>query len=437
MRHLIVSSPTDSVEQVRSLAEKHQAKHLFQFPVQSNGQERVTSSLCLQNGQVGKFLDELEQDETFDADITLFPFPVVTLHSPFGQAPTDVTDTQMRSPFEVFQEGIQAVGAVKGLVGYSVLAGVIVWVGLYTNSVSLLVASMLVAPFAGPAMNLALSSSRGDLKLLGQSLARYVRAIVTTVSTCFLLSLVMGQGHSTEQMVFSAKLSSVSILLPLAAGAAGALNLIQSQRDSLVSGAAVGVMVAAALAPPAGTLGMALALGQGAMIKNTTFLIILQLLAINLAGALIFRWHGLTPTQGLFERGKQAVFYAAVSVSLFALVGMVVAQRAEKPNLQRSTVQQSIADRTRAYLREREGLRTLRVQVTFLESSEDSGYPVRVEIEAVELNDEVQKDFLETDLTSLLKEEFAQIEPFVTIRTFSMVRDNLSAKEFSSQTPDP
>jgi len=48
------------------------------------------------------------------------------------------------------------------------------------------------------------------------------------------------------------EISSVGALLPLVAGAAGALNQMQAQSNSLVSGTAVGLLVAAALAPPAG-----------------------------------------------------------------------------------------------------------------------------------------------------------------------------------------
>ncbi len=39
-------------------------------------------------------------------------------------------------------------------------------------------------------------------------------------------------------------------------------NFVQSERSSLVSGAAVGMQVAASLAPPAGLVGMAIAIGR-------------------------------------------------------------------------------------------------------------------------------------------------------------------------------
>lgn len=55
-------------------------------------------------------------------------------------------------------------------------------------------------------------------------------------------------------MLQNSQISIAAVLLPLAAGAAGALNLFQSERSSLVSGAATGMLVAASLAPPAGII---------------------------------------------------------------------------------------------------------------------------------------------------------------------------------------
>ncbi len=148
--------------------------------------------------------------------------------------------------------GLQSVGSWKGFLGYAAAAGVVVWIGLYTNTSYLLVAAMLIAPFAGPAMNLAIATARGDITLLKRSLIRYFSALLVTILVALALSLILRQEIPTNQMVQTSELSSVALLLPLAAGAAGALNLVQSQRSSLVSGASVGMLVAASLAPPAG-----------------------------------------------------------------------------------------------------------------------------------------------------------------------------------------
>ncbi|MDV2994536.1 MAG: hypothetical protein N4J56_004190 [Chroococcidiopsis sp. SAG 2025] len=97
----------------------------------------------------------------------------------------------------------------------------------------------------------------------------------------------------------------MAVLLSLAAGAAGALNLVQSQRSSLVSGASVGMLVAASLAPPAGLVGMAVAIGRWDMATSGLFVLLLQLVGINLTAAILFRVFGLSVQGSRYRRGKQ------------------------------------------------------------------------------------------------------------------------------------
>ena len=123
--------------------------------------------------------------------------------------------------------------------------GVVVWIGLFTNTIYLLTAAMLIAPFAGPAMNTAIATARGDWSLLRRTLLRYVAALAVTIAIAGTLSSILHQNTTTELMVATSNLSAVAVLLPLVADAAGALNLVQSERSSLVSGAAVGMLVAA------------------------------------------------------------------------------------------------------------------------------------------------------------------------------------------------
>ncbi|MHB8957250.1 MAG: DUF389 domain-containing protein, partial [Pirellulaceae bacterium] len=128
--------------------------------------------------------------------------------------------------------------------------------------------------------------------------------------------------------------------LPMVAGAAGALNLAQSERSSLVSGAAAGALVAASLAPPAGTMGMAAALGQWTMVKSSLFVLLLQLAGINLSGALMFRLLGLTPQGVRYQRGRDWVSWSAWGGTLLLLGTLLAWQFWATPALQHETVSQ-------------------------------------------------------------------------------------------------
>jgi uncharacterized membrane protein len=205
----------------------------------------------------------------------------------------------------------------------------------------LLIASMLIAPFAGPAMNLAVASAHGDLKLLRHSVVRYFAALSVSIVIAALLSAVIRQNVITSQMTAVAKVSIVAALIPIAAGAAGAVNLIQSERSSLVTGAATGVLIAATLAPVAALIGMALAIQEWSLIITGGFLLLLQLFGIHLAGALVFRYYGgMTNQVTRYERGRQWVFPVSVVISLVAMVGLLIWQLTGSPDLFRSTREQ-------------------------------------------------------------------------------------------------
>jgi uncharacterized hydrophobic protein (TIGR00271 family) len=290
------------------------------------------------NGKVEGLLGELEGLPNLH--ITLIPRGVIALQPPSDEAPQQVTNVEERSPVEVFLSGLQSVGSWRGFLGYAAVAGFVVWIGLYTNTVYLLTAAMLIAPFAGPAMNAAIATARGDVKLLQRSLLRYFAALSVTIAIAGILSLILRQETVTAQMAATSTVSSVAVLLPLLAGAAGALNLVQSERSSLVSGAATGMLVAASLAPPAGLIGMVIAMGRWDMVINGVFVLLLQLIGINLSGALVFRFFGLSARGARYERGKKWAFPTVLAVTVMALIGFLTWQFSSLPDLQRSSLAQ-------------------------------------------------------------------------------------------------
>ncbi|MBD0389089.1 MAG: DUF389 domain-containing protein, partial [Nostoc sp. C3-bin3] len=245
MRQLIIQVPRGNGKAVIDIAKSHNGTNLARF--EGNAEEPIDVVIIhLSNQEVGKVLEKLQ--DLPKVQITLIPTGVMTLQPPASEAPQQVVDVEERSPIEIFLSGLQSVGSWRGFLGYAALAGFVVWIGLYTNTAYLLVAAMLIAPFAGPAMNTAIATAWGDRKLLGRSILRYFAALAVTIATTWLLSLILRQEIPTSLMVDSSQVSAVAVILPLAAGAAGALNLVQSERSSLVSGAATGMLVAASLA---------------------------------------------------------------------------------------------------------------------------------------------------------------------------------------------
>ncbi len=342
MRQLFVQTDRGQGQAVLRIARDHDGLNLACVPADAEDAPADLAVVHLSNQRVEDFLADLQQRMP-DAKITLLPRGVITMQPPPETAPQQVALVGQRSPIEVFLSGLQSVGSWGGFLGYAAAAGFVVWIGLYTNTIFLLTASMLIAPFAGPAMNAALATARGDGVLLGRSLLRYFASLVVTILIAGLLSWVLQQEVATQLMVSTSLISSVTLLLPLTAGAAGALNLCQSEQNSLVSGAATGVLVAASLAPPAGMVGMAAAIGEWSMAQSGLFLLLLQLVGINLSGAVVFRLLGLSPRGARYDRGRGWISWSAWLVTAALLAGLLAWQFADPPALQRSTRQQRAA----------------------------------------------------------------------------------------------
>ena len=335
MRQLLIQVPSGFGDRVLEIAKAHGGVNLLLLEGTSDRGSVDAVTVHLDNYQVETFLNKLESIPQLH--ISLIPRGVMALEPPPEEAPQQLTDVTNRSPLEIFLAGLQSIGSWQGFLSFAVAGGVVVWTGLFTNSAFLLVAAMLIAPFAGPAMNVAIATARGDLTLLWRSLLRYFAALAVTIAVTFLLSLLFQQEVATSTMISNSQVSSVAVLLPLAAGAAGALQLVQSERSSLVSGAAVGILVAASLAPPAGIVGMAVALGRWEMVLSGLFLLLLQLVGINFAAAIVFRCFGLSAKGARYSRGKKWVFPVTLGITLVLMTGLLGWQFSNPPNLQRSS----------------------------------------------------------------------------------------------------
>ena len=341
MRQLYIEVPPEAADEAVRKAHQRDGLNVWRLEATSDRDGTALLIVHLPNNQVGPYLQSLEAID--GVRITLLPRGVLAFEPPAEDAPDEVTDVSMRSPIEVFLAGLQSVGSIKGFVGYAVAAGIVVWIGLFTNTIYLLTASMLIAPFAGPAMNTAIGSATGSANLLRRSVLRYGLGLLVTAATAALLSLLMQQRIATPLMIDVSQISIVSLLLPLVAGMAGALFLMQSERDSLVSGAAVGVLVAASLAPPTGLVGMAAVLGEWALVKSAAFVLLAQLVGINLSGAITFRLFGLKAEGTRFMGGRRGLFPLALATSAAVLVGLFVWQLSSPPELQRSSRAQRAA----------------------------------------------------------------------------------------------
>ena len=144
---MLIWAPEGSGAKVGELARRHGIDEVVSFAGEGDGPVDL-ALLHVPNRRLEGLLDELSSLE--DLHVSMFPHGVLNLKPPPGEAPSQVQDVTLRSPLEIFLGGLQSVGSWRGFLSYAVTSDLVVWVGLYTNTVYLLVAAMLIAPSLVP-----------------------------------------------------------------------------------------------------------------------------------------------------------------------------------------------------------------------------------------------------------------------------------------------
>jgi uncharacterized hydrophobic protein (TIGR00341 family) len=423
VRQLIVQVPQGQGKRVLELAEKHNGINIAQYQGYNPQRQPIDITIVhVGNRSIQGILRDL--DDMSRVYISMYPTEVVAFRPPASEAPEQVKSVELRSPIEVFLTAIQSIGEWNGFLGSVITGAVIAWVGLITNSTFLLLGSTLIAPFAGPVMSVAVSTATGDKRLLKRNVLRYLAALLLTGIVSAFMTFLFGFQTATALALEISQISIVAALLPLAAGVAGAMNLIQSERSNLIAGTASGVLVTVTLAPPAAVLGMSVAIQTWPMALRTLFILILQLVSINLAGSIIFRLNGLTADGVRYDRGKSRVFHVALVASVVALVALLSIQISTDVSLQQTSLSQQFSNDLRMVVEDNEFVHLVEVEGHFAQPSINDQFIFLATVHArrkpdVPIEPAVLEEMLQRSLEIKVAERELPIIPLIQVNVFS------------------
>lgn len=175
------------------------------------------------------------------------------------------------------------------------LSTLIAALGLIDNSVPVVIGAMLVAPLMTPIIAIGLGVAQENQKLIRSS----VKTVWMGFATAFCIGLITGliaflfvaEPVATKEMASRNMPGFIDLMVALVSGIAAAYAL---GRPNLMS-AIPGVAIAAALVPPLATSGLALALGDLILAAGSTLLFLTNMVAIVLAGSVVFWLVGVRP----------------------------------------------------------------------------------------------------------------------------------------------
>ncbi len=208
------------------------------------------------------------------------------------------------------------------------LSGVVATAGVLLESLAVLVGSMVIAPLIGPPMAMSVATVIDDDDLAVHSLKYQLAgggvglASATGFAALVRLTSTLGPTVRIEEVLRLSNHTAPSVLLvvvALCAGVAGAITLATSATVGLV-----GVMIAAALVPPIGVMGVAIAWDDPVTVLGSGAVVLVNVLSINLAAIITFWYLGYHPRSWVDLRKARTSMLIRVLV-LAAMIALLSA----------------------------------------------------------------------------------------------------------------
>ncbi|PSQ39055.1 TIGR00341 family protein [Halobacteriales archaeon SW_5_70_135] len=314
--------------------------------------------------------------------------------------------------------------------------------GLLLDSAATVVGSMVIAPIVGPAMAAGVGTVLDEDDLFSRGVRLQVVGVVATVAAAALFSGllnvtgvvppgtdILGVDEIHERVAPNV----LTLPIALGAGVAGAHSL-----RSGVSTALVGVMIAAALVPPAAVVGIGIAWGLPAVALGAAVLVAVNVLSINLATPVTLWYAGYRPGR-LFRTDEArsatlirvAALTAAVALLTLVLGGVTLV------SYQQGVAEQTVREQSRAAVADVEGAELVSVSVTFDPVEPDPGRLLSPAVSEVTVTVGRPEDADTEGLADRIADRLSTVAPGAVVEVRYVAVDRVDPSTSSARTPTP
>lgn len=313
------------------MLDKHE--HLSYWIEESTAANVIVSAL-IDSGYSEAIMDTFERKFGSIEGFKLILFPVEAaiprekVKKPAKKASKkDPKKTLRISREELYNDIVESSQLNSIFIVMAALSTVVVAVGLIKDNAAVIIGAMVIAPFLGPNVALALSNVLADRKLGFDSLKTLLAGIVVVLVLSIGMGLLVDIDPATPEILSRMQPDFWDILLALASGAAGVLAFTTG-----ASSAVIGVMVAVALLPPLTVFGLLLGSGDLNLATGALLLFLTNIICINLAGVATFILQGVTPrTWWEAKKAKKAtrksLIYWVITLALLTLIMSLWSER--------------------------------------------------------------------------------------------------------------
>jgi uncharacterized hydrophobic protein (TIGR00341 family) len=221
----------------------------------------------------------------------------------------------------------------------TIFSAIVAAAGLLLDSPAVVVGAMVIAPQVGSALISSVGMALDDRRMIWLGFRDQFVGLGLAIVGAFVFGIALKNGQIVTSVLdvstvgqISKRISPglLSMSVAFCAGAAGAFGLATALPVSLV-----GVMIAAALIPAAAAVGIGLAWGLPSVAIGALVLLVVNAVAVNLAGFLVLWYFGYRPidweddvedsSTSTLRQYAPTIVGLVVLVSTFAVAGGLVA----------------------------------------------------------------------------------------------------------------
>ncbi len=300
--------PREHAKEALALLEEREKLNYWQ---EERSSKNFVVSILLDSVQSEAIMDLFEKKFSKTAGFRLILFPVeASLPRPKAKkkktGPGDEKKEQARlriSREELFSDVVESTKLNNVFILMTVLSTVVVAIGLLNNNVAVIIGAMVIAPFLGPNVALALSSVLAEKKLGMDAMKTLIAGGAIVVFLAAAMGLLLDVDPAVAEISSRTGIGFADIILALASGAAGVLAFTTG-----ASAAVIGVMVAVALLPPLTVFGLMVGSGEYELATGAFLLFSANIICVNLAGIGTFLFQGVSPrTWYAADKAKKAI----------------------------------------------------------------------------------------------------------------------------------
>lgn len=173
---------------------------------------------------------------------------------------------------------------------------------IFTDSIAVLIASMIIAPLASPILAMGLGIVVGSKKLIARTSVMLIYSCIIALAIAVVVTLLFDKDRTADRYITFNGNHIIAIAVAVVSGVIAAYGTIKPK----VSGAITGVAIAVSLMPPLVATGINFAAGDNSQGFDAGLLFLLNVAGILVASIVTYACFGMRQEYRMYNEKQQS-----------------------------------------------------------------------------------------------------------------------------------